>query len=172
MEDLWGKFASINKVLLQKWKWAQKWWGPEILTTSKKSTVSDWNVVPNNYLTKPLITMDLSHRRLFSTDNVWYVSENNLQKILLSLMGYQQKAQRLCSCSKWFFSKIAFAIFHTKCEIKYDFVCFICAPLYPEKQSLVNWRMISNGWLIEKGLQFSEIIFWQVLCSREYSLGN
>ena len=32
--------------------------------------------------------MDLSHRRLSSTDNVGYVSENNLQQILLSIVGY------------------------------------------------------------------------------------
>ena len=38
--------------------------------------------------------MDLSHWRLSSTDNVRYVSENNLQQILLSLVEYQQKAQR------------------------------------------------------------------------------
>ena len=63
----------------------------------KKNTISDGNLVPNNYLTKPLITIDLSHWRLSSTDNVRYVSENNLQQILLSLMGYQQKAQRLFS---------------------------------------------------------------------------
>ena len=44
----------------------------------KKRSVSDWNVVPNNNLTKPLITMDLSHRRLSSTDNIRYVLENNL----------------------------------------------------------------------------------------------
>ena len=37
--------------------------------------------------------MDLSNRRLSSTDNVRYVSENNLQQILLSLVEYQQKAQ-------------------------------------------------------------------------------
>ena len=62
---------------------------------------------------------------LFSTDNVKYVSENNLQQILRSLVEYQQKAQRIFSCWIWLFSKIACAIFHTKCEIKYDFMCII-----------------------------------------------
>ena len=55
----------------------------------KKDTFSHWIVFPNNNFTKPLITMDLSHRRLSSTDNVRYVSENNLQQILLSLVDYQ-----------------------------------------------------------------------------------
>ena len=48
-------------------------------------------------LTKHLLIIDLSHWRLSSTDDVRYVSENNLQQILLSLVGYQQKARRLFS---------------------------------------------------------------------------
>ena len=103
------KMKSSTKIM-RTWK---------ILKTSKK-TISDWNV-----LTKLLITVDLSLQRLSSTGNVRYVSENNLQQILLSLVGYQQKAQRLFSSWIWLFSKIACAIFHTKCEIKYDFVYFI-----------------------------------------------
>ena len=41
---------------------------------NNKNTVSDWNFVPNIYLTKTLITIDLSLRRLFFTDNIRYVS--------------------------------------------------------------------------------------------------
>ena len=47
-----------------------------------KNTVSDWNFVPNIYLTKTLITIDLSLRRLFFTDNIRYVSEINLQMLV------------------------------------------------------------------------------------------
>ena len=60
----------------------------------KKNTISDWNVAPNNYLTKPLITMDLSHRRLSSTDNVGYVSENNLSKFCFLSCGIMEMGQK------------------------------------------------------------------------------
>ena len=42
-------------------------------------TVSDWNIVLKNYVNRSLLNIDLSHRRLFCTAKIRYVSENYLK---------------------------------------------------------------------------------------------
>ena len=99
--NVWYVSENILKQILLSIVWYHGN-GPKMKRTQK--IISDWNLAPNNYLTKPLITIDLYPWRLSSSDNVRYVSDNNLQQMLLSLIGYQQKAPRVFSCWIWLFS--------------------------------------------------------------------
>ena len=65
------------------------------------------------------------HQRITSTDIVIFLSENNLQQILHSLMECQQYYERIFSSCLYLVYRIECDLYHTKCEIKYTFVCFI-----------------------------------------------
>ena len=74
---------------------------------------------------RSLTNMWTFHRRISSTAMVTILSENNLQQILHSLMGCQQQYERILSSCVYLVHRIECEIFHTKCEIKYTFACFI-----------------------------------------------